>query len=340
MGMFDNPLTGSAAGQFLGGGVGSVLGGLEGVGLNPLSSLFGGGSPPPAPDFTGAAEATAAGNLAGAEAATSANRASQYNPFGSSVWQQGPDGQWSQNVSFSPGQQQLFDITQAGKASMLGQAAPEFGANRERVMEAMMGRVGTDIGRARESKRSQLVAQGIPVGSEAYNREMEQLDRRETDARQQAEISATQQAGTEYGAELAGRGQQLGALGMFSPQSPSFNQFYNQQAIPGADYMGAAQQQGQWDMSGYNAQQAQKNAMMQGLFSLGAAAIPMLSDQRLKKNIIKIGESAIGLPIYLFKYLWSEDWSVGHMAQEVLEVRPEAVITMPNGYYAVNYGML
>lgn len=308
------------------------------LGIDP-SNPFSAGPPPGSPDFRGAAEATAAGNIEAAEAATAANRAAQYNPFGSSVWSQGPGGEWSQQVSFSPEQQALYEQTQAGKASLLGQDMPQFGANRERVMEAMMGRGMGDIGRSREQKHSQLIAQGIPVGSEAYETEMDRFSRQEVDLRQQAEIGATQQAGQEYGAELAGRGQQAGMLGAFSPTSPQFNQFYQQQAVPGVDYMGAAQQQAQFDLGGYNAQQAQQNAMMQGLFGLGAAGI-MKSDRRLKKNIIKIGVSALGLPIYLFKYLWSDDWTIGHMADEVKKVKPEAVIKMSDGYYAVNYGIL
>lgn len=318
--------------------LGGVAGGTLSMGLDAMGNPLSSPTAPAAPDFRGAAEATAAGNLAGAEAATAANRVNQANPFGTSQWTQGPDGQWSQNVSFSPGQQQLFDATQQGKAAMLGQGAPEFGANRQRVMDAMTSRVGTDVGRAREQKQSDLVAQGIPVGSEAYQREMEQLDRRETDARQQAEIAATQQAGTEYGAELAGRGQQLGALSAFSPQSPSFNTFYNQQAVPGADYSGATSQQSQFDMNNYNAQVAQKNAMMQGLFSLGGAAIGK-SDRRLKRDITRIGVSMLGLPIYLFRYLWNDDWVVGHMSDEVRKVMPGAVLRI-NGYDAVNYGLL
>lgn len=261
---------GMLAGGFIGGPMGAQVGGLlGGMGLNPFSSP----QAPGAPDYKGAAEATAAGNLAGAQAATQANRANQYNPFGSSVWTQGPGGEWSQKVSFSPEQQRLFDLSQSGMASMMGQPMPEFGANREAVMKAMMGRSSEAIAQDRAQMESQLAAQGIPRNSPAFDTEMARFDRRLNDAQQQAEISATGQAATEYGSNLAGRAQQFGMYGAGMPQAPQFNQFYNQQAIPGPDYMGAAQQQGQFDMNAYNAQVAQKNAMMQGLFRLGAAGI-------------------------------------------------------------------
>jgi len=320
--------------------LGGIAGGTLSMGLDALGNPFSSPASPGAPDYKGAAEATAAGNLKGAQEATRANRANQYNPFGSSVWTQGPGGEWSQKVSFSPEQQKLFDLSQSGMASMMGQPMPEFGANRESVMKAMMGRSSEAIAQDRAQMESQLAAQGIPRNSPAFDTEMARFDRRLNDAQQQAEISATGQAATEYGSQLAGRGQQFGMYATGMPQAPQFNQFYNQQAVPGADYLGAAQQQGQFDMNQYNAQVAQKNAMMQGLFGLGAAGITAMSDRRLKKNIIKIGESLMGLPIYLFKYIWSSDWTIGHMADEVKKVVPEAVIRMPNGYDAVNYGML
>ena len=47
-------------------------------------------SPPPAPDYAGAAQATAAGNLEAARAAASANRINQYTPYGSITYSQTP----------------------------------------------------------------------------------------------------------------------------------------------------------------------------------------------------------------------------------------------------------
>ena len=44
------------------------------------------GSTPPPPDYKGAAEATAEGNLEAAQYATMANSVDQYTPWGSSTW--------------------------------------------------------------------------------------------------------------------------------------------------------------------------------------------------------------------------------------------------------------
>ena len=44
---------------------------------------------------------------------------------------------------------------------------PKYGEHRQQVMDAMLARTNTDIGRDRERVSSRLIAQGIPPGSEA-----------------------------------------------------------------------------------------------------------------------------------------------------------------------------
>ena len=66
-----------------------------------------------------------------------------------------------------------------------------------------------------------------------------------------------------------------------------------------------------------------------------------ISDVRLKENIKRTGISNSGIPIYTFNYkndntLWS-----GTMAQDLLSMGiKEAVVTMDNGYYGVNYNKI
>jgi hypothetical protein len=67
---------------------------------------------------------------------------------------------------------------------------------------------------------------------------------------------------------------------------------------------------------------------------------PKPSDIRLKTDIEKVGIAENGLPLYNFRYLGSDAVYRGVMAQDVLEVFPEAVSTMPNGFLAVRYDML
>jgi hypothetical protein len=126
------------------------------------------------------------------------------------------------------------------------------------------------------------------------------------------------------------------------------NQFYvnapQQATTAGADMLGAAGMTGNAAIANANAANANRNAMMQGLFSLGGAA--MMSDIRTKENIKHIGSMANGLPVYEFEYkpefkaIAGEGKFIGVMAQEVELVQPEAVITRPDGYKMVNYGVL
>jgi len=119
--------------------------------VNPFQSPyndFGKGDAPPAPDYTGAAVATAQGNADAARIAAKANRVSQYTPYGSLVYNQGgnwdeaaynaakasnpeatkqqfgydPD-QWTATVNLTPEQKQLLDQqnqTSLGLAGLQG----------------------------------------------------------------------------------------------------------------------------------------------------------------------------------------------------------------------------
>lgn len=86
-------------------------------------------SPPPAPDYRGAAEETAAGNLANTQLATRANRANQYSPYGSSTWTQAdpsdPNSQWSQHINLSDTGSSLLNSL---NKSQLGMADLQQGA--------------------------------------------------------------------------------------------------------------------------------------------------------------------------------------------------------------------
>ena len=87
------------------------MGGGGFLGLGPAPSA------PAAPDYTGAANATAAGNLAAAQAATAANRVNQVTPYGNLDYSQsGTDAQgnptWTATTSLSDVGQQLLNNQQ------------------------------------------------------------------------------------------------------------------------------------------------------------------------------------------------------------------------------------
>ena len=113
----------------------------------------------------------------------------------------------------------------------------------------------------------------------------------------------------------------------------------------GADMLGAATAQGQYDQSVYNAQAAANAQMMSAGIgaagALGGAGIgaAVKSDRRLKKNIKRIGTHVLGIGLYTWDYLWGEPFS-GVMADEVEQVMPEAIVMHPSGFKMVNYEML
>jgi hypothetical protein len=62
------------------------------------------------------------------------------------------------------------------------------------------------------------------------------------------------------------------------------------------------------------------------------------SDRRLKTNIKQVGMHPVGVPRYKFDYIWGES-SSGVMAQDLLDVMPEAILRVGD-FYAVNYDMI
>lgn len=88
-------------------GGGGLLGGVT-------NALFGKPDIPATPDYTGAAQATAAGNLDAARAATAANRVNQVTPYGSLRYAETGKDQygnptWTATSSFSPDMQELYN---------------------------------------------------------------------------------------------------------------------------------------------------------------------------------------------------------------------------------------
>ncbi len=74
---------------------------------------------------------------------------------------------------------------------------------------------------------------------------------------------------------------------------------------------------------------------------LGAGScLPAPSDRRLKRDITKVGALHSDIDLYRYRYLWSDEAYVGVMAQDLREVRPDAVIESRDGLLAVDYAKL
>jgi hypothetical protein len=64
------------------------------------------------------------------------------------------------------------------------------------------------------------------------------------------------------------------------------------------------------------------------------------SDVRLKTDIERVGTTVYGLALYHFRYKTGTERFEGVMAQDVLEVMPDAVVVGEDGYYRVKYDQL
>jgi hypothetical protein len=336
-------------------------------------------SAPPPPDYTGAAQATAQGNLEAARANIAANRVNQYTPYGSLEYQQSgqdPYGNpmWSATQSLAPDQQKLLDIQNQLSigTGQLGQqglgyvqnmiskpfdtsSLPTTGFNAgQSYQDAYMQRLKPQIEQGREALATQLANSGIPVGSEAYKRAMMSQGQKENDL---LAAATTQGFGTGLAANQQGfnqlayqRNEPINTLNAVRSgsqvQNPNFVNPAMQANTAGADLLGASQMGYNAQLGASNAQNAANNQMTQGLFSLGGAAL--MSDIRTKENIEPIGIANNGLTVYRYEYkpefknheLAGSGVHYGYMAQEVEQVYPYAVKTLNDGYKVVDYGLL
>lgn len=109
--------------------------------------------------------------------------------------------------------------------------------------------------------------------------------------------------------------------------------------MPTTDLAGMIGQNYNQQLGAYQANQANNpwSGVMGGLFGLGQAKI-MASDRRLKTEVERVGVWK-GFPLYVFRYVWGGPKRLGVMAQDVLRVKPEAVVPMGD-FLAVDYGAL
>ena len=131
----------------------------------------------------------------------------------------------------------------------------------------------------------------------------------------------------------------------------------------GANYTGAAQNTYQAQLNSTNASNASSSAFLNGLLNLGSTAIlgngngnnnnqnyspyggspgygsnGSYSDIRLKSYIVRVGTHRRGFGIYEYNIFGRRERGV--IAQEVMQVMPEAVHMAPDGFLQVNYGAL
>lgn len=262
-------------------------------------------SPPAPPDYAGAATAQGAANKEAAVATAQASNPNINSPAGQRRVTWTVDPQTGNSVptitdEYSPDQREIYDLNQQGQKGLaqvglnavgkiggiLGQdvnfdqALGTQAEGRQSVIDSLMRRYDADLGRRKDQVASDLIARGIPQGSEAWNTEMELLDRGRNDALAQATGTADsramderRQAITELLAQRQTPLNEISALRSGSQIAPLQFQNYTGANVQAAPIFQAAQAQGQAGMDAYNAEAASSDAMMSGLFKLGAASM-------------------------------------------------------------------
>ena len=201
--------------------------------------------------------------------------------------------------------------------------------------------------------QTQLANQGIGIGSEAWNAEMNRYTGAQNDFGLAAQGQALGQMSQQYGLESNARQNALNEMvtqrqiplnelsAMLSGSQVTPSSFVNtpQSQIgqtPLADSVYASYQ-GQQNQYGNDlAAQGSMWNTIGGLAGTATNAAFMFSDRRLKKNIVKIGHILNGLAVYTYDYIWGGPRQTGLMAHEVYEVNPQAVI-IQDGFLMVNY---
>lgn len=250
----------------------------------------------------------------------------EITPFGTVSYAY-PEGQApTRTVELSPEQQALL-TQQTALAQSLGNLASErIGAtgDRARVEEAILSRLNPEFARDEERWIQRLASQGLTPGSEAYNREMQLLSQRVNDARMQAVLAG----GTEQNRQI---NEALALAGYVQPTVPQFQEPFQMGVAPPAI--------DQYIWNTYNAQQEQRANRLGGLFGLAgtvAQGLFGLSDVRAKEDIVPVGETDSGIPLYRYRYVGDPEPRIGPIAQEVARIRPDAVKRTPSGLFAVD----
>ena len=240
--------------------------------------------------------------------------------------------------------------------------ADQFSTDRQAIADAMYANqtkyLGDQFARDDESLRSQLLSRGLTEGSAGYENALRDQQRAQNDAYGTAANNATTQsaqmqklmqdallnsATTQqnlYTQGLSGAAteqnqplnQILALMGGGQVSQPNLQAYGQYGQYQGADMLGAAQSRYN---SGLAGAQFNNQVNAQNMQDIGQMGMALFSDRRLKSNIRPICALPSGQVLYAYD-IFSQP-SVGVMADETA---PEAVVTLPSGYQAVDYSKI
>ena len=216
-------------------------------------------------------------------------------------------------------------------------------AARQRMENAVYNQASTKLNQQFEQDLSNLNTklqnQGIAVGSQAYNNAVSNLQNNQYDALTNAAYESVIQGQNAFSNSLndsinagnftnSARQQSLSEILQTLQNSISgydvYNNIFNAMAQ-------ASDRVGKQQSIGFELKSESKGA------DGAAAAATTASDIRLKENISPVGKLDNGLTVYRFNYIGNPHTQIGLIAQEVKDVKPEAVVKGEDGYWRVNY---
>lgn len=301
--------------------------GIPGPGQAVAAATGGGkgGGAPSTPDFQAAATPT------------------QTNAFGTtSQWNKGADGQYSQHQSFGGPVGQAAQGMEGQMANAWSKPLDNGQQAREGAQKAIYGQQTSMLDpqwqQGEQQFNSQMAAQGLMPGSQAFDSSRGNFDRAKNNAYQQAQYGSIIGGGQE-----AQRNQQMDINSRMAPEQGlmglgALTNQGNNSLLPAA----IAQYQG--GLQKYGIDQQGKNSTMGGLMGLGgtlgsaAMLAPAACDERLKQDIVRYSEEALpGVPMASFRYHWERPGTVhlGVIAQDVEKCYPDLVTFDENGYRMV-----
>lgn len=322
---------------------------------------------PKSPDPAKTAAAQTASNVDTATTQQILNMTNQVTPEGSLNYDQtgsytltGADGKqytvprFTSTKTLSPGQQTLYDQNLLADTNMnniaLGQIDRIGGVLSENFdyspgeHEAWAGNLYSKLNSDSDAANmaameSKLANQGLQPGTPAYDDAMRNLTYGQNKARDDFMLGSYN---TGMNTALTMRNQPLQEVNaLMSGSQVSQPQFVNtpQTGVNGTDIAGL-------EMAKYNAQNANYQAKLGGIASIGGAALGgwAMSDKRAKKNISTIGKLKDGTKLYSYEYKPEVGgrglMHIGVMAQESMKKHPDAVAKADDGLYRVNYSRI
>ena len=330
-----------------------------------------GKAPDPTPPRETSAAATGT-NVSTAIANNIMGNTNTYGPDGSTTFTQSGEYTWKdpytgqsytvpkfdQNTTLSETGQKIYDQTNATKLNTATLAnnqssflnsymAKPFNyddSTHEKWATGYYDKLNADkIAQDNERLKTQLANSGIRMGSAAYDSALQSQNKSQSTARDQFTLDSLGQG---FGMAQATRNQpinEITALMSGSQVSQPQSQGFQFSRIPTTDNAGIINNYDQQKLAAWQ----QNQASLGGLFNLGASMVK-LSDRRAKTDIEKTGAITIKgddgkshkTSTYEYRYKWQgkdEPKHQGVMAQNLMKVKPSAVMQLGSGLKAVDY---